>query len=81
MITCTDVLLFSTLTNLAKPTLDAELKFPSDPNNLGGFSVDYYWSSTEGAGTAAAYPIGFSNGHTPSHYKSGVHSVRAVRAF
>jgi hypothetical protein len=54
---------------------------PSDPNNLGGFAVGYYWSSTE-YDINFVWGQGFGMGQQDHFgYKYSAGSVRAVRAF
>jgi hypothetical protein len=52
----------------------------ADPNNLGGFSTDYYWSSSEQAKESAYYQR-FFNGFQGPQYSGDGYRVRAVRAF
>jgi len=47
---------------------------------LGGFSNDYYWSSS-GYVTSLSWYQSFSDGNQSGNHKAGYHSVRAVRAF
>jgi hypothetical protein len=53
---------------------------PSDPNNLGGFDYEYYWSSTE-YDVNNAWWQNFDNGAQTSNDKNLTYYVRAVRAF
>ncbi|MDG1159788.1 MAG: DUF1566 domain-containing protein, partial [Flavobacteriales bacterium] len=48
--------------------------------NVGGFSNNFYWSSTE-SGNASAWWQGFASGSRSSTNKNYVTYVRAVRAF
>jgi hypothetical protein len=47
---------------------------------LGGFSVDWYWNSTEYADNFA-FVQNFSGGYSGANYKSNAYPVRPVRAF
>ena len=47
---------------------------------VGGFSTDYYWSSSEFA-DSAAWGQGFGNGYQVNGAKDGSIYVRPVRAF
>jgi len=47
---------------------------------IGGFSVDYYWSSSEATANDAWYHY-FVNGGQYTNPKAGVFRVRPVRAF
>lgn len=47
---------------------------------IGGFSLDFYWSSSED-GSSNAWFQDFSNGSITSNSKSGPRRVRAIRAF
>ena len=49
--------------------------------NLGGFSDDRYWSSSQIGNSGSAYFQRFSDGGQYSDKKANTHSVRAVRAF
>ena len=49
-------------------------------NNIGGFSPNYYWSSTESS-SVSAWRQGFSNGGQSGYGKYGTNYVRSVRAF
>lgn len=50
-------------------------------NGGGGFSDNYYWSSTENAGTVSAWTQGFTYNDQGVSDKSFASDVRAVRAF
>jgi len=67
--------------NLADSDGDNSNTGPTDPNNLGGFATNYYWSSTE-IGSANAWGQGFNDGYQANYvYKDNTYYVRAVRAF
>ena len=67
-------------TNLADSDGDGQNTGPSDPNNLGGFSPNYYWSSTE-SNYVFAWRQNFNVGSQFSNYKYNFYYVRSVRAF
>lgn len=54
-----------------------------DGNNsgVGGFSIGYYWSSSEFVGNTHARAQTFTDGYQNVYYKHGNFRVRAVRAF
>ena len=66
--------------NLADSDGDGENYGVTDPNNLGGFAYNFYWSSTEGVNYGALFQSFSSGGQTDS-YKYDINNVRAVRAF
>ena len=74
--------LFLMWENLADSDGDGENTGISDPNNIGGFSTDQYWSSTEGS-LDYAWIQEFDDGAQFTHIKGAINSVdvRAVRAF
>ncbi|MBZ0243062.1 MAG: DUF1566 domain-containing protein, partial [Bacteroidales bacterium] len=47
---------------------------------IGGFAVEWYWSSSE-VSNLIAWGQDFRNGYQSYYYKDGPHHVRAVRAF
>ena len=49
-------------------------------NNIGGFSNDFYWSSSE-FNSSYAWPVFFFDGTTYFNYKYGPDRVRVIRAF
>ena len=70
--------------NLADSDGDGHNSGPSDPNNLGGFASDFYWSSTEIKGILiGAYAHDFDDGNNQVNDEYGRKSdkltVRAVR--
>ena len=67
-------------TNLADSDGDGVNNGVTDPNNLGGFAVNYYWSSTE-ADYNNAWRQSFYYGSQNYNNKNYGSSVRAVRAF
>ena len=67
-------------TNLADSDGDGKNTGPTDPNNLGGFSPNYYWSSTE-SNYVFAWRQNFNVGSQFSNYKYNFYYVRSVRAF
>ena len=67
-------------TNLADSDGDGKNTGPSDPNNLGDFAVDFYWSSTE-PDSSNAWLKSFDNGSQGNATKAAKFVVRAVRAF
>ena len=67
-------------TNLADSDGDGQNTGPSDPNNLGGFSANYYWSSTE-YDYDSAWDQNFANGNQNANGKATSSYVRSVRAF
>lgn len=67
--------------NLADSDGDGNNTGPTDPNNLGGFAVNHYWSSTEGNNFYFAWEQYFSNGGQLPDGKVFTYYVRAVRAF
>ena len=68
-------------TNLVDSVGDGNNTDPSDPNNLGGFADDYYWSSTE-FGNASAWEQDFGYGDQVNYIKSSTSNfVRAIRTF
>ena len=48
--------------------------------NIGGFSNNWYWSSSEYSGNHA-WVVDFSNGGTNSGLKDDAYRVRVIRAF
>lgn len=70
--------------NLADSDGDGHNSGPSDPNNLGGFASDFYWSSTE-INLIGAYAHDLDDGNNQVNDEIGRKSdklrVRAVRAF
>ena len=72
---------------LADSDGDGNNKGPTDPNNLGGFTVNNYWSSSEVGGNVAWVQTFFSGNQIGSikNYKNTdkdkKHRVRAIRAF
>ncbi|MDX2463696.1 MAG: hypothetical protein QNK31_04225, partial [Porticoccus sp.] len=66
---------------------DGANKGPADPNNLGGFTVNSYWSSSEVGGNIAwvqAFLSGNQVGVTKNNEETNrghKYRVRAVRAF
>ena len=67
--------------NLADPDGDNDNSGPSDPNNIGGFAADFYWSSTE-VDLSDAWSQDFSIGDQNFIGDKSVNvHVRAVRAF
>ena len=67
-------------TNLADSDGDGQNTGPSDPNNLGGFSANSYWSSTENL-YDDAWKQSFNDGYQGNDGKNGYDYVRSVRAF
>ena len=67
-------------TNLADSDGDGVSNGVTDPNNLGGFAVKYYWSSAE-AGSSSAWVQYFGDGMQINYNKDFNYNVRAVRAF
>ena len=53
---------------------------PTDPNNIGGFGIGIYWSSTQLDDTQAHFQS-FSSGFQNTDGKDSLHSIRAIRAF
>ena len=49
--------------------------------NVGNFSNDWYWSSTEGSWAAAARMISFTDGVKGNGSKENLRAVRAARSF
>jgi hypothetical protein len=66
--------------NLADSDGDNSNTGPTDPNNLGGFAINGYWSSTE-YDNFSAWSQNFSTGSQYFYYKLNSTYVRAVRAF
>jgi hypothetical protein len=66
--------------NLADSDGDNSNTGPTDPNNLGGFAANYYWSSTENVNIFAR-GHNFTSGSQPNGRKYFTDYVRAVRAF
>jgi len=66
--------------NLADSDGDYFNSGPTDPNNLGGFAYNIYWSSTE-YDNSDAWKKNFSNGLQYPSFKNSTGFVRAVRAF
>ena len=66
--------------NLADSDGDYFNSGPTDPNNLGGFAYNIYWSSTE-YDNSDAWKKNFSNGLQYLYDKNSTGFVRAVRAF
>ena len=62
------------------PSKDELNKLFLKKNKIGGFSNNYYWSSTE-LNNYNAWGQNFYNGYQGYGLKNGVDSVRAVRAF
>jgi len=52
----------------------------SENGNIGGFSNDWYWSSSESNNTLAWY-VSFANGDAHGNYKASTGRVRVIRAF
>ena len=67
-------------TNLADSDGSGHNFGPNDPSNLGGFSTNVYWSSTE-KDNHNAWIQSFFNGNQTYYNKSTTIRVRAVRAF
>ena len=71
---------------LTDPDGDGRNKGPADPNNLGGFTFNSYWSSSEIGGNIAWVQAFFSGrqlGGVKNKIKTdkGHYRVRAIRAF
>ena len=68
--------------NLADPDGDYKVRLENDPNNLGKFTSDIYWSSTEHifAGRAWAQ-IFWSHSNQAIDWKDKGFRVRAARVF
>ncbi len=66
--------------NLADSDGDNNNTGPSDPNNLGDFASDSYWSSAEHS-FLIAWREDFSDGDQLFGSKAGLNHVRAVRDF
>ena len=66
--------------NLADPDGNGQNTGPADPNNIGNFTTEFYWSSTEYNFVNAWLQI-FSFGNPFNGNKSSAIFVRAVRAF
>jgi len=49
-------------------------------NNIGGFSYDWYWSSSE-YNPSNAWVVNFINGNLNANYKNDTYRVRVIRAF
>ncbi len=47
---------------------------------IGGFALNFYWSSSEGDGYSA-WGRYFTNGYETSYFKNSTYYVRAIRAF
>jgi hypothetical protein len=68
-------------TNLADSDGDSSNSGPADPNNVGGFASDYYWSSSQ-TYSPSAWAQGFDDGYQYANGSKNVTlRVRAVRAF
>ena len=68
-------------TNLADSDGDGVNNGVTDPNNIGGFAIFTYWSSTE-IDNLSAWNQGFNHGYQYGFlYKVNYTNVRAVRAF
>jgi hypothetical protein len=67
-------------TNLADSDGDGSNNGPSDPNNLGGFAVSNYWSSSE-PDSSFAWAQNFLIVSQDPNLKTNYLYVRAVRAF
>jgi hypothetical protein len=68
-------------TNLADSDGDSSNPGPADPNNVGGFAINYYWSSSQSSDGLAWYQY-FDDGiQVGSAIKDNTLRVRAVRAF
>lgn len=66
---------------LADPDGNGENTGFADPQNLGRFVPETYWSSTEGDSDISAWSQNFSNGMQVNDVKGFEYRVRAVRAF
>ncbi len=62
------------------PSKDELNKLYLNKKAIGGFSVDYYWSSSEG-NNLYVWNQSFSNGDQSYDGKEGIASVRAIRSF
>ena len=49
--------------------------------NKGGFSNEWYWSSTASSGSSSAWAYNFNNGYLDTWGKSYISRVRAVRSY
>jgi hypothetical protein len=67
-------------TNLADSDDNSSNSGPADPNNVGGFANDYYWSSSQNNSNDAWLQV-FVNGVQLDYDKNYTSRVRAVRAF
>jgi hypothetical protein len=67
-------------TNLADSDGDGVNNGITDPNNLGGFAINYYWSSSE-IDSGHAWGLNFSELYQFTTDKATYYNVRAVRAF
>jgi hypothetical protein len=67
--------------NLADSDGDGANSGPTDPNNIGGFSSNFYWSSSQGSADYACFRYFAYDYATCSANKSNALRVRAVRAF
>lgn len=62
------------------PSKDELDKLFVNRETIGGFVIDYYWSSTE-ASTQAAYIQDFGSGKSTYDYKEVPYRVRPIRSF
>ena len=67
-------------TNLADSDSTGSNSGVTDSGNLGNFSDDVYWSSSEYA-YHSAWSQYFGNGYQEANGKTPANAVRAVRAF
>lgn len=68
-------------TNLADSDGDGQNGGANDENNLGGFTGDFYWSSTEFSDQKVWYQFFTNNGTQNNDFKTNLNRVRAARAF
>jgi hypothetical protein len=66
--------------NLADSDGDGYNAGPTDPNNIGGFANNYYWSSSQ-YDSVSAWKQYFYYGNQFNDYKNNNYYIRAVRAF
>ena len=66
--------------NLADSDGDDFNSGPTDPGNLGGFAISFYWSSSE-IDDGKALSQSFSVGNQTTDFKDSLNRVRAIRAF